>query len=135
MAFDGRTDHYCGMKIKVHVPRCFFKGQTKAYTIEKRRNSFREIIEKYRSMTQTFLYNSFLVISLVKVCPECGGSLRLDAITKNFICKGCGLYAPREKFEELREKLNKGDGKNEKKEEYLDWWQSSKKDKKNQGGF
>ncbi len=82
---------------------------------------------------KTLLYNSFLVILLVKVCPECGGSLSLDSITKNFFCRGCGLYAPREKFEELHEKLNKAGGdRNEKKEEYLDWWQSSKKDKKNQ---
>jgi len=43
---------------------------------------------------------------LAKVCPECGGSLSLDSITKNFICRGCGLYAPREKFDELQEKLN-----------------------------
>lgn len=81
---------------------------------------------------KTLLYNSFLVILLVKVCPECGGSLSLDSITKNFICRGCGIYAPREKFEELHEKLNKAGDRNEKKEEYLDWWQSSKKDKKNQ---
>ncbi len=81
---------------------------------------------------KTLLYNSFLVILLVKVCPECGGSLSLDSITKNFICRGCGLYAPREKFEELHEKLNKAGDRNEKKDEYLDWWQSSKKDKKNQ---
>ncbi len=78
------------------------------------------------------MYNPFLIILLVKVCPECGGSLSLDSITKNFICRGCGLYAPREKFEELHEKLNKAGDRNEKKEEYLDWWQSSKKDKKNQ---
>lgn len=81
---------------------------------------------------KTLLYNSFLVILLVKVCPECGGSLSLDSITKNFICRGCGIYAPREKFEELHEKLNKAGDRNEKKEDYLDWWQSSKKDKKNQ---
>ena len=81
---------------------------------------------------KTLLYNSFLVILLVKVCPECGGSLSLDSITKNFICRGCGIYAPREKFDELHEKLNKAGDRNEKKEEYLDWWQSSKKDKKNQ---
>ncbi len=65
---------------------------------------------------------------MAKVCPECGGSLSLDAITKNFICRGCGLYAPREKFEELQDKVNATNEKN-KREEYLDWWQSSKKDK------
>jgi DNA-directed RNA polymerase subunit M/transcription elongation factor TFIIS len=65
---------------------------------------------------------------LVKFCPECGGSLSIDSITKNFICRGCGLYAPREKFEELQDKVNTTNEKN-KREEYLDWWQSSKKDK------
>ncbi len=72
---------------------------------------------------------------MVKVCPECGGSLSLDSITKNIICRGCGLYAPREKFEELHEKLNKTNERNEKKEDYLDWWQSSKKDKRKQTSF
>ncbi|MBA3977658.1 MAG: hypothetical protein H0X50_05640 [Nitrosopumilus sp.] len=81
---------------------------------------------------KTLLYNSFIIIALANICPECGGSLNMDSVTKNFICRGCGLYAPREKFEELREKLNKSEERNEKKEEYLDWWQSSKKDKKNQ---
>ncbi|HKU83667.1 MAG TPA: hypothetical protein VJP58_06465 [Candidatus Nitrosocosmicus sp.] len=67
---------------------------------------------------------------MVKFCPECGGSLNFDTITKNFICRGCGLYAPREKFEELHEKVNTIDRKN-RSDDYLDWWQSSKKDKKN----
>ena len=80
---------------------------------------------------KTLLYNSFIIIVLAKICPECGGSLNLDSVTKNFICRGCGLYAPREKFEELREKLNTSEKRNERKDEYLDWWQSSKKDKKN----
>jgi len=41
------------------------------------------------------------------------------------------VYAPREKFDELQEKLNKPYERNERKEDYLEWWQSSKKDKKN----
>ena len=71
---------------------------------------------------------------MVKFCPECGGDLNFDTITKNFICWGCGLYAPREKFEELHEKINTVDRKN-KSDNYTDWWQSSKKDKKNDGSF
>ncbi len=66
---------------------------------------------------------------MVKFCPECGGSLTFDSITKNFICRGCGLYAPREKFEELKDKLNTPE-RNTRRDDYLDWWQSSKKDKK-----
>ncbi len=80
---------------------------------------------------KTFQYNSILSILLVKFCPECGGSLNFDSVTKNFICRGCGLYAPREKFEELYDKLNVSE-RNNKREEYLEWWHSSKKDKKNQ---
>lgn len=65
---------------------------------------------------------------LVKFCPECGGSLGFDSITKNFICRGCGLFAPREKFEELQDKIDMQD-KRDRRDDYLDWWQSSKKDK------
>ncbi len=66
---------------------------------------------------------------MVKLCPECGGSLSFDGFTKNFICRGCGLFAPREKFEELHEKINTREQRN-KSEDYLEWWQSSKKEKK-----
>jgi hypothetical protein len=80
------------------------------------------------------IQNLFLILGiiklLVKFCPECGGSLNFDSITKNFICRGCGLFAPREKFEELQERINTKEQKN-KSEDYLDWWQSSKKEKKN----
>ncbi len=79
---------------------------------------------------KTFQYNSHSLISLVKFCPECGGSLNFDSVTKNFICRGCGLYAAREKFEELHDKLRISEA-NSKRDEYLDWWQSSKKDKRN----
>ena len=37
-------------------------------------------------------------------CPECGGELKFDVVSKNFICKSCGLFASREKFDELRDK-------------------------------
>jgi len=45
------------------------------------------------------------------------------------MCRGCGLFAPREKFEEMHEKINARE-QNNKSEDYLDWWQSSKKEKK-----
>ena len=67
---------------------------------------------------------------MVKICPECGGDLGFDGITKNFVCKRCGLFASREKFEELHDKLNENKGGSHKNDEYLDWWQSSKKEKR-----
>ena len=36
---------------------------------------------------------------LANFCPECGGKLEFDSISKNFVCKSCGLFASREKIE------------------------------------
>jgi ElaB/YqjD/DUF883 family membrane-anchored ribosome-binding protein len=49
------------------------------------------------------------------------------------ICKSCGLFASREKLEELREKGRDQlkDGRNTLHDDYLDWWQTSKKEKQN----
>ena len=68
---------------------------------------------------------------MVKFCPECGGELKIDSSTKNFICKSCGLYASRDKIEELKDKSqsNSYDSKKRMHDDYLDWWQSSKKEK------
>ena len=70
-------------------------------------------------------------VSLVSYCPECGGELKFDLASKNFICKSCGLFASREKIDELRDKAEAKsvDKRRERQDEYLDWWQSSKKDK------
>ncbi|HEX6293720.1 MAG TPA: hypothetical protein VFZ46_01070 [Nitrososphaeraceae archaeon] len=55
----------------------------------------------------------------------------MDSSTKNFICKSCGLYASRDKMEELKDKSqsNSYDSKKRMHDDYLDWWQSSKKEK------
>jgi DNA-directed RNA polymerase subunit M/transcription elongation factor TFIIS len=68
---------------------------------------------------------------LVNFCPECGGELEFDALSKNFICKSCGLFAPREKIDELRDKEEDKfvDQKRRTHDSYLEWWQTSKKDK------
>jgi tRNA(Ile2) C34 agmatinyltransferase TiaS len=52
---------------------------------------------------------------LSNFCPECGGELKLDAATKNFICKSCGLFASREKMDELRDKTFRDEGNDRKK--------------------
>ena len=69
---------------------------------------------------------------MVKFCPECGGELKMDTSTKNFICKSCGLYASRDKIEELKDKsqIDSLDSKKRMHDDYLDWWQSSKKEKR-----
>jgi DNA-directed RNA polymerase subunit M/transcription elongation factor TFIIS len=70
-------------------------------------------------------------VNLVKFCPECGGDLKMDTSTKNFTCKSCGLYASRDKMEELKDKseISSSDSKQRTRDDYLDWWQSSKKEK------
>ena len=79
----------------------------------------------------TFIRLYILNTKLVKFCPECGGELKMDSSTKNFICKSCGLYASRDKIEELKDKsqINSFDSKKRMHDDYLDWWQSSKKEK------
>ena len=64
-------------------------------------------------------------------CPECGGNLQIDVVSKNFICKSCGLFASREKIDELREKAQyeSMDKKGRTHDAYLEWWQTSKKNK------
>jgi tRNA(Ile2) C34 agmatinyltransferase TiaS len=71
---------------------------------------------------------------LASFCPECGGELKFDAVSKNFICKSCGLFASREKFDELRDKKEgeMNDRRRLSRDDYLDWWQTSKKDKQKQ---
>jgi hypothetical protein len=68
---------------------------------------------------------------LANFCPECGGELKFDPISKNFICKSCGLFASREKIDELRDKEEDRsiDKRRRLHNDYLDWWQASKKDK------
>ena len=68
---------------------------------------------------------------LASFCPECGGELKFDLSSKSFICKSCGLFATREKIDELRDKASRSseDPRKQRQDDYLDWWQSSKKEK------
>ena len=68
-------------------------------------------------------------------CPECGGPIFFDAVSKRFSCKSCGLFLTREQLSDLRFKLkNTGVDDTRKKQrqqaDYLDWWLKDKKDKK-----
>ena len=89
-------------------------------------------IHNLNGKSRNVFYKVFLTIDILSnFCPECGGELKLDTATKNFICKSCGLFASREKIEELRDKTFRDEGNDRKKyhDDYLDWWTSSKKDK------
>ncbi|MDQ3883084.1 MAG: transposase [Thermoproteota archaeon] len=69
---------------------------------------------------------------MASFCPECGGELKYDLSSKNFICKSCGLFASSDKIDELRDRAKRSreeDPRRKHHDEYLDWWQSSKKDK------
>jgi transcription initiation factor TFIIIB Brf1 subunit/transcription initiation factor TFIIB len=71
---------------------------------------------------------------LASYCPECGGELKFDLVSKNLLCKSCGLFASREKIDELRDKADNEftDKRRGLHDDYLDWWQTSKKDKQKQ---
>ena len=67
---------------------------------------------------------------LLKLFDEIEYPMEMDKRTKHFICKKCGLYATREQVGDIRERLNRRDRTREDKhDDYLDWWQKSKKDK------
>ncbi|HKG41591.1 MAG TPA: hypothetical protein VKA98_05590 [Nitrososphaeraceae archaeon] len=71
---------------------------------------------------------------MASFCPECGGELKFDPTSKNFACRSCGLFASREKIDELRDKAEKDSVYKKKQlhDDYLDWWQTSKKEKQKQ---
>ena len=67
---------------------------------------------------------------LLKLFDEVEYPMKMDARTKHFICKKCGLYATREQVGDIRDRLNQRDRTREDKhDDYLNWWQKSKKDK------
>jgi hypothetical protein len=88
---------------------------------------------------QSFPHNPFIRIltprmHLANFCPECGGDLKFDPNSKNFLCKSCGIFASREKIDELRDKAE-NESVNKRRQlhdDYLDWWQTSKKEKQKQ---
>ena len=56
--------------------------------------------------------------------------MAVDKKTKHFICKKCGLYATREQVGDILERLYQRERTREDKhDDYLQWWQKSKKDK------
>ena len=67
---------------------------------------------------------------LYKLFDEIEIPMKMDSATKHFICKRCGLYATREQVSDIRYKLNQREKTREdKQDDYLEWWQKSKKEK------
>ena len=68
---------------------------------------------------------------LYKLFDEVEIPMEMDKNTKNFICKKCGLYASREQISDIRYKLNQKERtRDDKHDDYLEWWSKSKKEKK-----
>jgi len=67
---------------------------------------------------------------LFKLFDEVEIPMKMDSATKHFICKRCGLYATREQVSDIKYRLNqKEKTREDKQDDYLEWWQKSKKDK------
>ena len=67
---------------------------------------------------------------LYKLFDEIEIPMKMDPSTKHFICKRCGLYATREQISDIRYKLNQKERtRDDKHDDYLEWWSKSKKDK------
>jgi tRNA(Ile2) C34 agmatinyltransferase TiaS len=83
------------------------------------------------SLQNAFIRNLIAIKWLASFCPECGGDLKFDPVSKNFFCKSCGIFASREKIDELRDKAEREsvNRRSQLHDDYLDWWQASKKEK------
>ena len=64
-------------------------------------------------------------------CPECGGEMIYDTVTRNYTCKSCGLSVPFHEYAELKQNLEPKveddmEKRKKRRKEYLDWWFSKK---------
>ncbi len=68
---------------------------------------------------------------LFKLFDEIEIPMKMDEKSRrHFICKRCGLYATREEISDIRIRLNQKEKTREDvQDDYLDWWQKSKKEK------
>lgn len=64
-------------------------------------------------------------------CPECGGKLVYDPVTRHYTCTSCGLYVYKEQLYVLRERKRESMARStedkRRYEEYMEWWSSKKK--------
>ena len=68
---------------------------------------------------------------LFKLFDEIDIPMKMDEKNRrHFICKRCGLYATREEVSDIRFRLNqKEKTREDKHDDYLNWWSKSKKEK------
>ena len=68
---------------------------------------------------------------LYKLFDEIDIPMKMDEKNRrHFVCKRCGLYATREEISDIRFKLNQKERtRDDKHDDYLEWWQKSKKEK------
>ena len=68
---------------------------------------------------------------LFKLFDEIDIPMKMDEKNRrHFICKKCGLSATREEVSDIRYKLNqKEKTRDDKHDDYLEWWSKSKKEK------
>lgn len=68
---------------------------------------------------------------LFKLYDEIDIPMKMDEKNRrNFVCKRCGLYATREQVSDIRYKLNQKERtRDDKHDDYLEWWSKSKKEK------
>lgn len=67
---------------------------------------------------------------LYRLFDEIEFPMKSETATKHFICKRCGLYATREQVSDIRIRLNRREKtRQDIQDDYLDWWQKSKKEK------
>ncbi len=67
---------------------------------------------------------------LFKLFDQIDYPMKSDPHTRHFVCRRCGLYATREQVSELRIRLNRKEKtRQDIQDDYLEWWQKSKKEK------
>ena len=68
---------------------------------------------------------------LFKLFDEIDIPMKMDEKNRrHFICKRCGLYATREEVQDIRYELNQKERtRDDKHDDYLEWWSKSKKEK------
>lgn len=66
---------------------------------------------------------------MVNYCHECGGEMHYVSLTKNYVCKSCGLSCTGQDLNDVRDKrqnFDDDDAKTARRKEYLKWYLSKK---------
>jgi hypothetical protein len=67
---------------------------------------------------------------MVNYCHECGGEMHYVSLTKNYVCKSCGLSCTGQDLNDVSDKraptYEDDDAKTARRKEYLKWYLSKK---------